>query len=229
MWLQGNGGDSGNQELAQFRKWVLDLGDGKLPAMSKEGEDEPSLIEIPTDLLVVDDGDKKKAIINDIYPDLLNRYSDLKYLTERAILSPKNEWVDEINNHILSMIPGEGQVYKSADRICPLTNRNTNDEVLYPSEFLNTLEFPGIPNHQIHLKVGCPIILLRNMNQGKGLCSGTRLIVKRLDTRVIQAEVVTGTQVGKQVAIPRCEMSPADNTLSFTLKRRQFHVKSASQ
>lgn len=57
------------------------------------------------------------------------------------------------------------------------------------------------------------------------LCNENRLIVTRLDTRLIQAMVVTGTHVGKKVAIPRVEVSPTDTMLHFTLKRRQFPVK----
>jgi len=51
---------------------------------------------------------------------------------------------------------------------------------LYPVEFLNILQFSGIANHELELKVGVPILLLRNFNQSIGLCNGTRLIVKRL-------------------------------------------------
>jgi hypothetical protein len=35
---------------------------------------------------------------------------------------------------------------------------------LYPVEFLNTLQFNGIANHKLELKVGVPILLLRNLN-----------------------------------------------------------------
>jgi hypothetical protein len=51
---------------------------------------------------------------------------------------------------------------------------------LYPMEFLNVLQFNGIANHKLELKVGTPILLLHNLNQSIGLCNGTRLIVKNL-------------------------------------------------
>ncbi len=51
---------------------------------------------------------------------------------------------------------------------------------LYLVEFLNTLQFSGIANHKLELKVGVPILLLRNLNQSVGLCNGTRLIINRL-------------------------------------------------
>jgi len=79
---------------------------------------------------------------------------------------------------------------------------------LYLVEFLNTLQFGGIANHKLELKVGVPIILLRNLNQSIGLCNGTMLIVKRLGQRVIKAKFITGNNVGKRVFIPRIIMSP---------------------
>jgi len=43
---------------------------------------------------------------------------------------------------------------------------------LYPVEFLDTLRFSGIANHELEFKVGVPILLLRNLNQSIGLCNG---------------------------------------------------------
>lgn len=60
------------------------------------------------------------------------------------------------------------------------------DEVLYPPKYLNSLKFSGMPNHEINVKVGAPIMLLRNLNAKnakKGLCNGTRLIITRDVTR----------------------------------------------
>jgi hypothetical protein len=35
---------------------------------------------------------------------------------------------------------------------------------LYPMEFLNTLQISGIVNHKFELKMGVPILLLRNLD-----------------------------------------------------------------
>ncbi len=80
---------------------------------------------------------------------------------------------------------------------------------LYPMEFLDTLRFSGIANHELQLKVGVPILLLCNLNQSIGLCNGTRLIIKRLAQRVIEAETITGNNVDERVFIPRIIMSPS--------------------
>jgi ATP-dependent DNA helicase PIF1 len=98
---------------------------------------------------------------------------------------------------------------------------------LYPMEFLNTLQFNGIANHKLELKVGLPILLLRNLNQSIGLCNGTRLIIKRLGQRVIEAEIITGNNVNKRVFIPRIIMSPFGTDWPFVLRRHQFPIRVA--
>jgi ATP-dependent DNA helicase PIF1 len=91
---------------------------------------------------------------------------------------------------------------------------------LYPVEFLNTLQFSGIANHKLELKVGMLILLLRNLNQSIGLCNGTRLIANRLGQRVIEAEIITGNNVNKRVFIPHIIMSPSGTDWPFVLRCR---------
>ncbi|KAL2894082.1 ATP phosphoribosyltransferase [Bienertia sinuspersici] len=98
-------------------------------------------ITIPEDLLLEGLGDPIDLAVAEVYPNFLQRYTDLLYLQQRAILAPKNEMVDKINVHILSMIPGEETVYKSADRVCPLTKNGINVEALYPPEILTPMSF----------------------------------------------------------------------------------------
>ncbi|XP_074282720.1 uncharacterized protein LOC141607260 [Silene latifolia] len=212
------------EELEDFAKWVLDIGDGNIPANSKEGEDEKTWIRIPRDLLLTTTNDPIGTVVNSIYPGLLNNYTNPNYLQGRAILAPKNELVDEINGSILRLIPCDEVIAKSADRIYPLIN-GRNMENLYPTEFLNSLWFQGLPNHEIHLKVGCPIILMRNINQAAGMCNVTRLIVVRIRSRTLEAKVIMGTNVGILVAIPRIEMTPTETKWPFTIKRRQFPIR----
>jgi ATP-dependent DNA helicase PIF1 len=93
----------------------------------------------------------------------------LFFFQNRAILAPTNDIVDSLNNYILSMIPGEKKIYLCADS--PSThdeNINSPDEILTP-EFLNTVKSSGSPNHELNLKVGVPIMLLRNIDQPLGL------------------------------------------------------------
>uniref|UniRef100_A0A453SFI6 DNA helicase Pif1-like 2B domain-containing protein n=1 Tax=Aegilops tauschii subsp. strangulata TaxID=200361 RepID=A0A453SFI6_AEGTS len=66
-------------------------------------------------------------------------------------------------------------------------------------EFLNILPFPGIPYHELKLKVGISVMLLRNINQSDGLCNGTRMTIIQLGRRFTIAQIITGTHVGEKV------------------------------
>jgi ATP-dependent DNA helicase PIF1 len=147
------------------------------------------------------------------------------------ILAPKNTKVDEVNNVILESLCEESHMYLSANSLTPTEEgasvvAGVSMDSLYLVEFLNILQFSSIANHELELKVGVPILLLRNLNQSIGLCNGTRLIVKRLGQHVIEAEIIIGNNVGKHVFIPRI-MSPSRIDWPFILCRRQFLIRMA--
>jgi ATP-dependent DNA helicase PIF1 len=104
---------------------------------------------------------------------------------QRNILAPKNIDVDEVNNAILESLSKELHTFLSVNSLAPTKEGvsvvvGVSMDSLYPVEFLNTLQFNGIANHKLELKVHVLILLLRNLNQSIGLCNGTMLIVKRL-------------------------------------------------
>src|ERR1041384_6120130 len=99
-----------------------------------------------------------------------------------------------------------------------------NLKYIYSPEFLRSLRISDLPTGELKLKVGIPIILLRNLNPSEGLCNGTRLIVHDLQSKVIDAEIITGSYIGKRVFIPRITLSPSESNLPFTLQRLQFPV-----
>ncbi|GJZ21434.1 DNA helicase [Tanacetum coccineum] len=86
-------------------------------------------------------------------------------------------------------------LYKSSDEVIPVGNDRGEVELLYPLEYLNTLLFSDFPPHQLELKGGAPIMLLRNMNLQGGMCNGTRMIIKKLWSKLIEAQVITKNRV----------------------------------
>ena len=65
---------------------------------------------------------------------------------------------------------------------------------------------------------------MRNL---KGLCNGTRLIVKTIKQYVIEAKVLSGPQKGQTIFIPRINLKPDEEESPFLFKRRQFPIKLA--
>ena len=146
-------------------------------------------------------------------------------MRETAILTPTNVTVDKINNYLVSKVPGEEKEYFSADSFAEDEQQSGDLDMSYPVEYLNTLEFPGLPAHKLRLKVGVPVMLLRNVNQKEGLCNGTRLIVTHMGEKVIKTEMLTSTAKRDPILLPRIILSPPESNYPFILKRRQFPIR----
>ena len=68
-------------------------------------------------------------------------------------------------------------------------------------------------------------MLIRNVDPSKGLCIGTHLIIKRIGRLVIEAQIITGTNIGDTVLIPRITFTVTLNRWPFKMKRIQFPIK----
>jgi ATP-dependent DNA helicase PIF1 len=164
-------------------------------------------------------------LIAEVYPKLAENYSDPSYLHQRAILTPTNDVADLINDHIVDLIPGLHRQYLSCDRIAPQSNVGGTLDLLYPIEFLNSIDGNNFPQHKLLLKKGVPIMLLRNLNQSEGLCNGTRLIITALGDMILEAQIITGTHIGKIVLIPRICLPLKTIRVPSVLERRQYPIK----
>jgi ATP-dependent DNA helicase PIF1 len=93
----------------------------------------------------------------------------------------------------------------------------------------HTINPPGFAPHELRLKLGIPIILLRNVSPALGLANGTRLVIMHLSCFLIEAKILTGSHVGNVVCIPRINMNTdADyKTIPIQIHRRQFPVRPA--
>ncbi len=213
--------------LQAFADYLQRVGEGAEHVYPSVGEDS---ILIPHDMCC--NGPAVADLIEEMYgalSSIVEYATRSAYIIERAILTPLNEDVDALNKLINDKYaftkhdgsPAQHRVYYSADSVV-----HGEQHGIYPTKFLNTLSFSGVPPHELHLQEGCPIILLRNMTNG--LANGTRLIVIQFMQHVIEAEVATGPTKGQRVFIPRLNITPSDTErMPFTLRRRQFPVRPA--
>ncbi|XP_048605224.1 uncharacterized protein LOC125582525 [Brassica napus] len=234
-------------DLKDFSDWILKVGEGKL-AEPNDGEAE---IEIPQEFLITNSEDPIDAISKAVYGDYLSlqENKDPRFFQERAILCPTNEDVNMVNDYMLDKLDGnfiniaidlladlysylctnqvfcnfagEEKIYTSADSIDPIDKISFNDEALGP-DFLNKIKVSGLPNHSLRLKVGCPVMVLRNINPAAGLMNGTRLQITQLMDFMVKAKIITGEKVGNTVYIPRLLITPSDTRLPFKMRRRQL-------
>jgi ATP-dependent DNA helicase PIF1 len=150
----------------------------------------------------------------------MNIQTILDIMINRAILTPKNDCVDEINNLLINRFPGKITRYCSFDETIDKTEQGSMED------FLNSLTSNGLPHHELFLKPNCPIILLKNIDPSEGLCNGTRLVCHDFKPNVIDAEIAIGHYRGKIVFIPRIQFLPAENeNYHFPFKRTQFPVR----
>ncbi|CEP07080.1 hypothetical protein [Parasitella parasitica] len=70
-------------------------------------------------------------------------------------------------------------------------------------EILNTIGGGFLSPHFLDLKIGSPIMAIRNMDPAAGVCNGTRLMVKSLRTNAIGAIGATEPEAGNITLIPK--------------------------
>ena len=214
-----------------WREYLLQVGDGEVPIVEDLG---PNVIRLP-DSIAAPPTWTVTDLVTHTYPKLAvmsqtilreeNREEDMAYFCERAILSPRNVDVDALNAEILALFPDSAKtVYYSVDSIDAATPA---EELLWPLDFLNSLTVSGLPPHELRLCPGVVVMLLRNLDVDKGLCNGVRGIVIRTHRYVLDLLLISGTNKGSRVYVPRLSLAPKSPDLPFVLRRKQFPVKLA--
>ncbi|XP_061371568.1 uncharacterized protein LOC133314139 [Gastrolobium bilobum] len=205
-------------EIKDFSDWLLKIGDGDLG----DNIDGESMITIPDGLLIEESEHPLSDLVDFVHPNLLDHIKDPTFFRERAILTPKLTDVAMINEFLMSLIPGEEKTYFSSDNVLKQDNNSQIEDDEFSPEILNTFSCSGIPDYKLILKVNVSVMLLRNIDQSRGLCNGTRLLISRLGNCVVEGTVLTGSNIGEFVLIPRMTMSPSSHSFPIHFQRRQF-------
>ncbi|CAN1242019.1 ATP-dependent DNA helicase PIF1 [Linum perenne] len=195
----------------QFSDWVLAIGDGKLHKSRPVGQATNDWITIPRCFIIPSSSTPVADLVTRVYPNLQTSYHNVAYIRSRAIVTPTNKVVSAINDLILTQLPGEEKVYLSADTLTTSGPNQISLEIQYPTEFLNSLSFNGMPEHQLRFKPYTIVMLLRNLNPSVGL--------------LVRGLIVGGSYEGTIAIIPRIVLDVTDQNWPFTLRRRQYPLR----
>ena len=198
----------------RFANFLMDVGNGVIQSVDGIKD----TIEIDTEYIFK--GSNLDQFIDYVYPNL----SSTGIIDACAILTPTNKMVADINLRAVVKMVGEEVLLPSADSV-----HSDNDQHLanYPMEFLNTFEVSGMPSHELILKIGCPVVLLRNLNPSKGLCNGTRLMVIKITKQVLTCKIMNGSHINDICLLPRIDFLSQEGQYPMIVRRRQFPVKLA--
>ena len=214
MWLNTIIAAEGN-----FARWQLEVGQGR-------HTDEEGNISLPGNFKCAEN--IVASLIDTIYPGIgtPNLPNPEQYFSECTILSCLNTEVDSLNAQVLRRFPGDAQVFSSADSIPTSEQSGEDDPMLnYSVEYLNSINCSGLPLARLELKLGCPIMVLRNLDAAHGICNGSRGIITRMRSRVLEVKLLTGDLAGQKVFIPRINNQPTEDQVAFKFTRRQFPVR----
>ncbi|XP_074351458.1 uncharacterized protein LOC141690569 [Apium graveolens] len=218
--------DTELQQLQDFSRWVHHIGEG---TTLHDGDDLITLADdeilIPEMFCNVQTENSVQNMISSTYPNFEENGSSASYLRERAILTPTNQTVGQLNSMIVDRLPGETFSYFSLDVAEDFGGTQQHLNAAFPVEYLNSVILPGLPLHEIKLKVGAVVMLIRNLNQILGLCNGTRMIVTQCLKFFVECEVICGAFIGTKHFIPCMELCLGDSKLPFKLVRKQMPLQ----
>ena len=199
-------------EEVEFSKYILKIGNGEERVFKELGD---SVIKIP-DAYLVHSFDE---IIDSTFPEL---ELGCENVIDGCIYTPLNKDVRLINDICIEKFPGDSRTYLSADSILEDDHKEA-----VPVEYLNAMNPSGISDHELSLKIGAPVMLLRNLQAGPNISlrNGTRMKIIQMMDRALEVEVAVGMNNGLRLFLPRVPQYDKSGDYPFTLVRRQFPLR----
>ena len=186
----------------------------------------------------------EQDLIDFVYPNLAQQVpfslQCMAYLQDRCILALDNANTERLNHKLIDIFPGELVELLSEDQMLKLDNdgsvpilprhlreeHNPSNNLIwedhFPIEVLNEQLPSGFPPHQLRLKLGMCVIILRNFDRRTNVANGTKAIVMRITRNALKLKLIS---TGEEVYLPR--MVFIDDSGPLKMKRRQFPVRGA--
>ena len=160
-----------NADDQAFAVWLRNLATGSLNV-------DKDCVVLPENILC--DKNTIEDLIAHVYPRVSDRQPS-SYFQERCILAPRNAETGDINAGVLDLFPGDEHEMWAVDHaLDPETLLESDSD--YSPEVLRSFTPSGFPVARLVLKVGCPVMILRNLQPREGVCNGSRGIVTRIST-----------------------------------------------
>ncbi|KAK3838924.1 MAG: hypothetical protein J3R72DRAFT_525475 [Linnemannia gamsii] len=193
--------------------------------------------------------DVQRKFLLEIYPDLATAPKDSRSMMENVVLTHSKDTAEMYNSRALEMqshvttpsssqqqqqartaggTAGRGYQEKTYVAISsPLHDRDYEMQDMVTAHWLNP---EGMPPHELFLRVGHPVILLKTI--GPRFQAGTRMIIRRLNDFSITAEAILDPSSKYSeppiVTIPRMEIqSPNAHDIGCLFTRLQLPIKHA--
>ncbi|KAK0415561.1 hypothetical protein QR680_012002 [Steinernema hermaphroditum] len=188
----------------QFAATLLDVGFGST-------RDEEDQVVLPGDIMNLNE-DK---VIDFVFP------TDTEW-TNRSVLTVTNQTSLRLSEKVLDKLPGQVHTFLSVDSAYQERSFASIDPETYHNQTPS-----GLPPHQLNLKIGCEVMLLRNLNVTLGLCNGTRLRVTNITNNVLFCEPITrNDRTPDSVCIHRMPLTSTERPdKDFVFVRHQFPVR----
>jgi len=219
----------------EFSSWLLRLGDGVVDEDTEASGVGRAVgfdwVKLPDEACLPDSTEpvdvRLGQLLDRVFPDLRNNIQNRAWLMGRCVLCTRNDTTDDVNTKMTERMDwAESKVFLSTDSV-PKEDGRGQLGPMVTEEFLNSRSPAGLPPHSLRLKVGMPVMLLRNLNPRGGDCNGTRYTVTDMTPRYLGLETLDAT--GDHTRTFLCPRVTLINTedYPFPFHRRQFPVRPA--
>ena len=144
---------------------------------------------------------------------------DTEEFTNRAILAPTNIQCDEWNKVIQSLNPNNPKTMLSSNELDEFDDPHGIIDSMLNNDSLEYYNKPGIPVHQLILKVGDICFLLRTISKKDKLSKNTRIRIEKISRYRIVISTIEDNP--KLHSIPRIKFKISHH-FGYTLLRTQF-------
>lgn len=206
---------SEKEKLEIWRDFLLEIGEGRYP------KDDNDQIKIPDHLLF--SSQNETDLINYVYGKLENINVNVfnESLLKNAILTATNDNMRLLNKQAIDNFPGPTRTYKSIDSV------PEESAAWYREEYLNSITLNCFPDHILELKVGSPVMVLRNIDPLNQVCNGTQGVVKRMMKYIIEIEYISYDGTKRTFLCHRMKLKSNEDQIPVSFYRLQYPICSS--